>query len=389
VDYLQQQDPGGVAEARTIITIVNALSPVSMALNEFVAWRARRFAHESHVVVSLGWRRDSSIDELNLPDNVETVPGAADIASFRREVQSTLVRVAGKTNRAIVHVHYPRSGVWFHSARFGTGANFPVLFTVHNMFAHYPLRTKLISTFNCIRSDHVTVVSHAAWDAFPESLRRLRPGAFSAIPNGVDLDRIDAALAVFEGQKGNRDPDQRPLELVMVAKFTPQKGHDFMLDVLGRLPGVNLTLVGDGQLRAEIEQRVNDDGLSDRVRFTGLVPRERVYTELLNADLVVTPALWEGLPIAVLEAMALRRPMLLSDIEPHREIRREHPTFPLLPFDPSAWVEAIQSYHVRSGESLQAEGNLNREAVERAFTLTRMHDSYTDVYESLLLRNQS
>ncbi len=387
MDPTQQRIPDRDSEARTIVTIVNALTPESMALNEFVAWRARRLPHEEHVVVSLGWTRDSPIDELNLPENVEIVPGAGDVASFRSAVRSTLDRVAGRTDRALVHVHYPRSGVWFHAARFGTGNGFPVLFTVHNMFEHYPLRTKAISSFNCLRSDHVTVVSHAAWQSFSAPLRRLRPGAFSVIPNGVDLDRVDASLAGTAGHTRNRASEPRPFELLMVAKFAKQKGHDFMLDVLGQLPGVRLTLVGDGRLRPEIQQRVSDEGLSDRVRFTGLVPRETVYTELLDADLVVSPALWEGLPIAVLETMALARPTLLSDIEPHREIGREQPELPLLPFDRAAWVEAIDRYARRSDESLGEEGRLNRQTVERAFTLTRMHDSYTEVYESLLRRS--
>ena len=397
VDRPQQQVSKDDAGARTIITVVNALSPVSMALNEFVAWRARRFPEERHVVVSLGWRAETARRELNLPETVETVPGSADVARFRRDVRSTLDRIAARTERAVVHVHYPRSGVWFHTARFGPGRRFPVLFTVHNMFEHYPLRTKAISTFNCLRADHVTIVSHAASQAFPDSLRRLRPGAFSVIPNGVDLDRIDAALSRGREDEGERpgespgagtgEPKSRPFTLAMVAKFTEQKGHDFMIDVVARIPDVRLTLIGDGGLRPEIERRVSEEGLSNRVRFTGLVPRETVYAELLDADLVVTPALWEGLPIAVLESMALARPMLLSDIEPHREIKREHPSFPLLPFDRSVWVEEINRCIRRPARSLAEEGNDNRRAVERAFAIPRMHERYTEIYDMLLARS--
>jgi glycosyltransferase involved in cell wall biosynthesis len=262
----------------------------------------------------------------------------------------------------------------------------PVLFTIHNMFSHYRPATRALSAFNCLRSEHVSLVSHAAYDSFPAILRGLRPGAFTAIPNGVDLDRVDATLARVGAASVGRADERQRFELINVGKFTQQKGHDFLLDVVRRLPDCGLTLVGDGSRRRRIEKRVQDEGFEDRVRFTGLVPRETVYAELLAADLFVSPALWEGLPIAVLEAMALGRPVLLSDIEPHVEIQRRGRDLPLLPFDPTAWVEAIESYSRRSAVSLRSEGQANRRIVESAFTLARMHEDYTRVYDMLIQR---
>ena len=389
MERLQQAASVSDADRRTIVTIVNSLSPTSMPLNEFVAWRARHLPEERHIVLSLAPARstDSSID---LPAGVEIVTGGGGVQSFRRNVRATLRRVVENSERPIVHVHHPRSGALFQTARFGTGNRIPVLFTIHNMFSRYGPATRLLSAFNCMRSDHISLVSHAAFDAFPAPLRRLRPGAFQAIPNGVDLERVDATLAKVEAARRARASDRavdRPrFELINVGKFTQQKGHDFLLDVVRRLPELGLTLVGDGPERARIEERVEEEGLGDRVRFTGLVPRETVYAELLAADLFVSPALWEGLPIAVLEAMALGRPVLLSDIQPHLEIQREGPDLPLLPFDLAAWTEAIERFAVRSAESLRAEGQTNRRTVEGAFTLARMHEVYTEVYDMLIQR---
>jgi glycosyltransferase involved in cell wall biosynthesis len=356
-----------------------------MPLNEFVAWRAHHLPDERHVVVSLAPALTSG-SSIDFPAEVEVLTGAGDLKSFRREVRSTLRRVAADSERAIVHVHHPRSGALFQTARLSVGNRIPVLFTVHNMFSRYRGATRILSTVNCFRSDHVTFVSHAAFDAFPGALRRLRPGAFSVIPNGVDLERVDATLARVEAASVDRAVDRPRFELINVGKFTEQKGHDFLLDVVRRLPDVGLTLVGDGSLRRRIETRVKEEGLGDRVRFTGLVPRETVYAELLAADLFVSPALWEGLPIAVLEAMALGRPVLLSDIQPHMEIQREGPELPLLPFDPAAWTEAIERRAGRSAESLRAEGEANRRTVEGAFTLARMHEGYSEVYDMLINR---
>ena len=385
VDRMQQAASSNCTDRRTIITIVNSLSPTSMPLNEFVAWRARHLPDETHVVVSLA-PAPATGSPIEFPAGVEIVTGSGDMASFRREVRSTLRRVAASSKQAIVHVHHPRSGALFQATRLVAGNRIPVLFTVHNMFSRYGPATRMLSAFNCMRSDHVSLVSHAAFDAFPSALRRLRPGAFRVIPNGVDLERVDATLAKVEAASADRAVVRPRFELINVGKFTEQKGHEFLLDVVRRLPEIGLTLVGDGALRPTIERTVQEEGLADRVRFTGLVPRETVYAELLAADLFVSPALWEGLPIAVLEAMALGRPVLLSDIQPHREIQREGPDLPLVPFDPAAWTEAIERRAGRSAESLRAEGGANRRTVEGAFTLARMHEGYTEVYDMLINR---
>jgi len=385
VDRLQQAASSGDMDGRTIITIVNSLSPTSMPLNEFVAWRARHLPGETHVVIPLA-PAPASGTPFALPETVEVVPAGGGASAFRRQVKSTLRRVAADSKRVVVHVHHPRSGALFQSSRLGAGGRLPVLFTIHNMFSHYRPATRALSVFNCIRSDHVSLVSHAAYDAFPATLRGLRPGAFGAIPNGVDLERVDATLAKVAAASVDRAEERPRFELINVGKFTQQKGHDFLLDVVSRLPDVGLTLVGDGSQRLRIEKRVEDEGLGDRVRFTGLVPRETVYAELLAADLFVSPALWEGLPIAVLEAMALGRPALLSDIQPHVEIQRQGRELPLLPFDPEAWAEAIERYSRRSADSLRAEGQMNRRIVESSFTLARMHEEYTRVYDMLIQR---
>lgn len=356
-----------------------------MPLNEFVAWRASRLSAEKHLVVSLA-PAPPGASRLELPPTVEVLPSGGDAKSFRRIVRSVLRRVSTGSEPAVVHVHHPRSGALFQAARIGVGCRLPILFTVHNMYSRYGSATKALSAFNCVRSDHVSIVSHAAFDVFPTALRRLRPHAYTAIPNGVDLERVDATLAAVRAGAVERGTDSGRFELINVGKFTRQKGHDFLLDVVKRLPDAGLTLVGDGPERARIEARVRDEGLGARVRFTGLVPRETVYAELLAADLFVSPALWEGLPIAVLEAMALGRPVLLSDIPPHVEIRREAVELELLPFEPGEWTAAIESRARRDRESLSEEGRANRRTVEGAFTLARMHDRYSEVYDMLVER---
>jgi glycosyltransferase involved in cell wall biosynthesis len=124
-------------------------------------------------------------------------------------------------------------------------------------------------------------------------------------------------------------------------------------------------------------------GVEDRVRFTGVIPREEVYRELLEGDLFISGSRWEGLPIAVLEAMALSRPVLLSDIPSHREIAELGGAVPVLPHDLDAWVRALGEIAALPPAARAAQGAANRRLVASALSLERMHQAYTELYQRL------
>jgi glycosyltransferase involved in cell wall biosynthesis len=77
---------------------------------------------------------------------------------------------------------------------------------------------------------------------------------------------------------------------------------------------VELVLVGDGPIRPEIERLIAKYGLTDRVRITGWLSSDKVRREIIAARALVLPSFAEGLPVAIMEAMALRRPVLTTYI---------------------------------------------------------------------------
>lgn len=100
-----------------------------------------------------------------------------------------------------------------------------------------------------------------------------------------------------------------------VGRFHPQKNHTFIVDIFKELSEKNskmrLLLVGDGTLRKEIEKKVNNLGLSDKVIFTGVRPD---IPELLQAmDVFLFPSLFEGLPVTLVEAQASGIEIFASD----------------------------------------------------------------------------
>jgi glycosyltransferase involved in cell wall biosynthesis len=104
--------------------------------------------------------------------------------------------------------------------------------------------------------------------------------------------------------------------VVIVGRLEEQKGHRFALDamptVLARHPHTRLLLVGDGGLRASLEKQAHALGVAERVIFTGF--RRDVRRLLGVADVVALPSLWEGLPLTLIEALAMAKPVVATAV---------------------------------------------------------------------------
>lgn len=100
-----------------------------------------------------------------------------------------------------------------------------------------------------------------------------------------------------------------------VGSFTYPKNHRFLIDVFYKIQEKNkdsvLLLVGDGQLRRDIEIKIDKLGIKDKVVLTGVRPNVNDYTQAM--DCFVFPSLWEGLPVTVIEAQAAGLTCFISD----------------------------------------------------------------------------
>ena len=130
----------------------------------------------------------------------------------------------------------------------------------------------------------------------------------ACVPNGVEALAPTLAPMPLAKRKGDT--------ILCVARFTPQKNHAVLLGAMARLarvrPGAVLLLVGEGPEEDRMRRRAARLGLADRVRFLGR--RDDVPALMTEADLLVLPSAFEGLPLVVLEAMAAGLPVVASRI---------------------------------------------------------------------------
>jgi glycosyltransferase involved in cell wall biosynthesis len=141
------------------------------------------------------------------------------------------------------------------------------------------------------------------------------------VPNPVDTRLFAPATRDACATPATRDSEIR---LLSVGNLVAIKGHALLIDALPRLleshPTVRLDVVGDGDLRYELERRAHDHGVASHVRFHGRVERRRVAELMRSADVLVLPSLWENLPCVLLEAMSSGLPVVATRVGGTAEI---------------------------------------------------------------------
>lgn len=149
---------------------------------------------------------------------------------------------------------------------------------------------------------------------------------------GIDL------AALPKGQKARSERGTVP-RLVAVGRLSPEKGYAGLLSALAALAAegreFSLTIVGGGPSAGEIRDEAAALGLEDRIEFTGPLPERSTLARMAEADIFVLPSLMEGLPVVLIEALALELPVVASRVAGIPELVEEDVTGRL--FTPSDW----------------------------------------------------
>ncbi len=219
--------------------------------------------------------------------------------------------------------------------------------------------------------------------ALADRFRRYHP---RIILGGVDTRRFDQLRSKKEARRSVGIPEGRTL-LVTVGKVIPVKRLEWLMEVVRRLPGVEAMVVGGYN-----EQHYSDEyyrwllaaypDLRDRVHFTGEVTWDQVPTYLAAGDVFVLPSKFEGMPNALLEAMAAALPVVVSDIPPHRELI-QHARTGFLARDPREMAHLVET--LANNEDLRRSmGDAARVYVRENLASEACTEAFLDLYKRLV-----
>jgi colanic acid/amylovoran biosynthesis glycosyltransferase len=177
--------------------------------------------------------------------------------------------------------------------------------------------------------------------------------------------------------------------LVSVGRLCEQKGQILLVAAAGKLreefPDFELVLVGDGPMRQDVEAAIKHYGLSGKVRITGWLSNEAVQAEIEAGRAFVLASFAEGLPVVLMEALALGRPALSTFVAGIPEIIHDGENGRLVPAgDIDALINAMRWMLNCTAEQLQEMGNKGREIVQErhdvrreAAKLQRLFETYS------------
>ncbi|UZJ41096.1 glycosyltransferase [Prosthecochloris sp. SCSIO W1101] len=246
-------------------------------------------------------------------------------------------------------------------------AGTPVVLARHGMllcsrkWKHKLTLTKL--TDGIITNSNTIQETYAGYGWFPADFVKV---IYNGIVIPKQVEQIDFS-ARFPGKK----------IIYSAGRLSEQKGFNYLIEAAQILRKKRNDLVffvsGEGKLASILQKQVDDADLHESFVFEGF--SDDIFPYLKGSDLFVLASLFEGMPNVVMEAMAMAKPVVATDVNGARELMQDGNTgFIVPPADPPALANAIDSL-IDNPEKLSAFGNAGKERVTQHFTMQHMTDT--------------
>jgi len=265
----------------------------------------------------------------------------------------------------VVNTHLVRAGVF--GRVFSTIAGVPLIVsTEQNVHKNYSVKQRIANGLTLPLADHIVSISRTVSESFSRWEDVLLSGTpQSVIHNSVDHEAVEINLDTPVPDEFRSSIETGKPVIGTVGRAVEQKNQIVLLDAIRSLrqeyPNIRLVIVGDGPLAETLHETATRYGIEDNVLITGWIGRTDVYSLINEFDVYAMPSAWEGLGVAVVEAMIAEKPILVSDIPIFHEILGDTALY-APPDDPGEWTEHIKRYLHEPPTATK----LSRDARERA-----------------------
>ena len=356
------------------IRVVHLVSTLNVGGLEMVVWNLARLADTRRFdvrVLCLGQPGDLAPRFADIGTAVDALD--ADGCSKSSTVYR-LIRRLRQLKPDILHTHNPAPHL------FGTIAahlsRIPVLINTKHGRNRTDLPRQIV--MNRVLAHWSSCVVPVSEDAaeVARQIERVPASKLKVIRNGIDLQLFEPPAEEHPFRK----------QAIHVARLNLVKDQVTLLKAVRIVadadPEFRLDIVGDGPSKDELIKCHRDLGLKDSVRFLG--HQDRVRALLAEADFFVLSSLTEGISLTLLEAMAMRLPVVATDVGGNREVVSKDETGLLVPAEsPQALALAILDV-IRNPQQARAMGRAGRRRVEEHFDVRNTVDQYESLYKRLL-----
>jgi glycosyltransferase involved in cell wall biosynthesis len=263
--------------------------------------------------------------------------------------------------------------------------------TEHNTYMNKSRRAIWADRMLARATTQMLAVSGAV-RSFASRQASLSQDRYLVVPNGVPVKEIQLLTPAQKERK--RAEIGLPLEkpvAISVGRLTEQKGIQHLLRAakihLREFPDTVFLVVGDGPLRTDLHALAASLELLPSLRFLGA--RDDVWELLQVSDLLVMPSLWEGLPVAMIEAAACGIPVVASRVGGVEEVVEDGVSGLLVPPGDDAALASSIAYMLSVPERRLQMGGEARRRVEERFSVDRVGKAIADLYCHLWGRTQT
>jgi len=294
-----------------IACILNELNETTIPIENFLALDGAEF---DKVLIVLN-ATDEGIKEALTRNGLEPcvkVYGLKSKGFFN--IILCLISILKNEKPGVIHGHHTSSSLISSVlAIFSPGIR--SVFTVHSDFRYYKLRNKVAFLLIYFLNDKLVANSCNTKKSIPAVVPRKK---ISVIYNGVSTQRLGGSIGKYLPEK---------FIVGTISRLVPSKDHETLIRAFSKFimnrdspRDSKLYIVGGGKLQNKLELLVHDLSLSDRVCFTGSLPRSEAYSYLKGFNVFVVSSRFEGFCNAMAEAMFAKTPVISTDVEPLPEV---------------------------------------------------------------------
>lgn len=203
----------------------------------------------------------------------------------------------------------------------------------------------------------------------------------TVILNGVDLRRYPPDVDKIKMRRSlGLDPEA--IIISVVATFKEQKGHRYLIEaaslLVNKFPNLQILFLGDGELREGLEEQTKDRDLDETIEFLGT--RQDIPDFLSASDMFVLPSLWEGLPMALVEAMASGLPIVATNVSGSKQAILPGKTGLLVPPGDVQELEKAITYLLSNPEIGKQMGAAARLRADEEFSAAKHAQDHLALY---------